>query len=240
LVFDVAAERVDRRAANAGGEVVGGPQVAGVDAAQFGELAAERMGGASFQPACDLGRGQAWWVGDEEVDVIAFAGELDQLASEDGEHSAGAVLLARQDRCGERFASVLHAEHEVRVQQVDAVSASTRDGTGHVPMVAGRRYRLRLTDQQEARLGQWSGALRALWNAALEQRQRAWRDCGVSVGLAEQCRDFTDARAGIPWLADVPAQAAQQTVRDLDRAYTNFFAGRSRSRGGGPAAVAPG
>jgi putative transposase len=48
----------------------------------------------------------------------------------------------------------------------------------------------------------------------------------VSVGLAEQCRDLTDARAEIPWLAEVPAQTAQQTLRDLDRAYASFFAGR--------------
>lgn len=136
---------------------------------------------------------QARRVVDEEVDVIALAGELDQLARECGEHSAGAVLQARQHRCGELFTAVLHAEHQVQVQQVDAVSASARSNTSHPMIVAGRRYRLRLTDAQEARLGQWSGALRVLWNAALEQRQRAWRDCGVSVGLAQQCRDLTDA-----------------------------------------------
>jgi transposase len=103
-------------------------------------------------------------------------------------------------------------------------------------MMAARRYRLRLTIEQDARLGQWSGALRALWNAGLEQRRTAWRDCGASVGLSEQCRDLTDARAEIEWLADVPAQTAQQTLRDLDGAFGNFFAGRAafprwRSRG---------
>lgn len=114
--------------------------------------------------------------------------------------------------------------------------AGTRNETGHPAMMAARRYRLRLTIEQDARLGQWSGALRALWNAGLEQRRAAWRDCGASVGLSEQCRDLTDARAEIEWLADVPAQTAQQTLRDLDRAFGNFFAGRAafprwRSRG---------
>jgi putative transposase len=77
-------------------------------------------------------------------------------------------------------------------------------------------------------LAGWSGALRALWNAALEQRRVAWRECRVSVGVSEQCRDLTDARTEIRWLADVPAQTAQQTLRDLDRAFGAFFAGRSR------------
>lgn len=94
-------------------------------------------------------------------------------------------------------------------------------------MVAGRRYRLALTRVQEARVARWSGAVRALWNAALEQRRTAWRDCRASVGVSEQCRDLTDARASISWLADVPAQTAQQTLRDLDRAYTAFFAGQA-------------
>jgi putative transposase len=106
-------------------------------------------------------------------------------------------------------------------------AADQRNATDHQPVMAARRYRLRLTDPQEARLDQWSGALRALWNAALEQRQTAWRNCRVSIGLAEQCRDLRNARTEIPWLAEVPAQVAQQALRDLDRAYSNFFAGGS-------------
>jgi Helix-turn-helix domain len=43
----------------------------------------------------------------------------------------------------------------------------------HEPILAGRRYRLALTCEQERRLERWSGAMRALWNAALEQRQTA-------------------------------------------------------------------
>lgn len=165
---------------------------------------------------------------DEEVDVIGLVGELDQLAAERGQHSGGAVLEARETWRGESFASVLHAEHEVQVEHVNAVSAGSRSDTSYAGIVAGRRYRLAPTTAQEARLNEWSGTVRALWNAALEQRRTAWRDCGVSVGLSEQCRDLTAARAAIGWLADVPAQTAQQTLRDLDRAYGAFFAGRAR------------
>jgi putative transposase len=77
-------------------------------------------------------------------------------------------------------------------------------------------------------LDDWSGALRALWNAALEQRKTAWRRCGTSVSLAEQCLDLTAAREAIPWVQDVPAQAAQQTLPDLDRAFARFFSGLGR------------
>jgi putative transposase len=115
-----------------------------------------------------------------------------------------------------------------------------REGGGawagsQAPIMAGRRYRLDLSLDQRQRLERWSGALRTLWNAALEQRQTAWRRLRKSVGLTEQCEDLTEARAEIPWLRDVPAQVAQQTLRDLDGAFSHFFRGlrnypRFRSR----------
>jgi transposase len=104
----------------------------------------------------------------------------------------------------------------------------TQAGRSQRTIVARRRYRLVPSPEQEARLISWAGALRALWNAALEQRHMAWRGCGHSVGLVAQCRDLTDARAELPWLADLPAQVAQQTLRDLDRAFARFFAGLAR------------
>jgi IS605 OrfB family transposase len=110
---------------------------------------------------------------------------------------------------------------------VSSVSAPT-DKENPEGVISGRRYRLAPTVAQEERLVNWSGALRALWNAALEQRRLVWRRGNVCIGLARQCRELTDARHELPWLADVPAQAAQQTLRDLDRAYLNFFAGVAR------------
>jgi putative transposase len=63
----------------------------------------------------------------------------------------------------------------------------------------------------------------AVWNMALEQRRFAWRHRGRTVRSGEQCRHLTDARADLPWLADLPAQSAQQVLRQLDRAYDNWW-----------------
>jgi putative transposase len=57
----------------------------------------------------------------------------------------------------------------------------------------------------------------------LEQRRFAWRQRGRTVWSGEQCRHLTDARADLPWLADLPAQTAQQVLRQLDRAYCNWW-----------------
>jgi len=58
---------------------------------------------------------------------------------------------------------------------------------------------------------------------ALAQRQFAWRQRGVTLRAVGQCRDLTQARAELPWLADLPAQSAQQILRQLDRAYDNWW-----------------
>jgi putative transposase len=87
----------------------------------------------------------------------------------------------------------------------------------------GRRYRAYPTPEQAGRLTSWGHSCRAVWNLALEQRRFAWRQRGRTVRLAEQCRHLTDARADLPWLADLPAQSAQQVLRQLDRAYDNWW-----------------
>src|SRR5918994_3096862 len=88
---------------------------------------------------------------------------------------------------------------------------------------SGRRYRAYPTLGQAERLTGWAHSCRAVWNLALEQRRFAWHQRARTVGSSEQCRHLTDARADLPWLADLPAQSAQQILRQLDRAYDNWW-----------------
>ncbi len=92
----------------------------------------------------------------------------------------------------------------------------------------GYRYRLSLTAEQDERLAQWVGCARVVYNAALQQRQVAWREYGVSLRYNDQgASDLTDAKRAFPWLADPHCDVLQQALRDLDRAYVNFFEGRA-------------
>jgi hypothetical protein len=79
----------------------------------------------------------------------------------------------------------------------------------------GRRYRAYPSPGQAGRLTGWGHSCRAVWNLALEQRRFAWRQRGRTVRSAEQCRHLIDARADLAWLADLPAQTAQQVLRQL-------------------------
>ena len=90
------------------------------------------------------------------------------------------------------------------------------------------RYRLDPTPGQADALTRWCGCARAIYNAGLEQRQAAYRDCGVSLGYNQQGADeLTEAKRALPWLAEPHCDVLQQALRDLDRAYRNFFAGRA-------------
>jgi putative transposase len=91
-----------------------------------------------------------------------------------------------------------------------------------------RSYRLRAyaNGAQRRLLERWFGATRWLWNTTLEIRSEAYRTCGLSLTGNDLSRWVTQWKrtAGHEWLADVPATAFTQCLRDQDRAFSSFFA----------------
>ncbi len=82
-------------------------------------------------------------------------------------------------------------------------------------------YRLYPTPAQEAALQAQREAHRCLYNAALEQRRVAWKRQRTTLSFAEQCRDLTVLRQEEE--TPLPAQAAQQTLKRVARAFEAFF-----------------
>jgi putative transposase len=87
-------------------------------------------------------------------------------------------------------------------------------------------FRLYPTPEQSAQMAQIAGACRFVYNLALEQR-RDWYRPGRKFNFASQCREVTELRAEVDWLKAVPVHALQQALKDLDRAYQNWWAGRA-------------
>ena len=69
----------------------------------------------------------------------------------------------------------------------------------------------------------WGHTCRAIWNAALVQRQILWRERRWTLRSARQCGEHTEARAAFEWVADLPGQCAQQILRAMDQAYDNWW-----------------
>ena len=92
----------------------------------------------------------------------------------------------------------------------------------------GYRYRLELAAEQATLASRTAGCVRLVWNLALEQRTMWWKQGRRSVGYAEQCAQLVELKAAYPWLREVPSHTLQQSLRDLDRAFRNFYAGTGR------------
>lgn len=92
-----------------------------------------------------------------------------------------------------------------------------------MPANTARKYRAYPTAEQASRLIEWGHTCRAVWNIALEQRQFVWTQQHRTMRSVEQCAQLTIGRAEMDWLADLPAQSAQQVLRAMDQAYANWW-----------------
>ncbi len=96
----------------------------------------------------------------------------------------------------------------------------------HVRVHKGFRYRIYPTQAQAARLIAWEGALRWLWNLALEQRRLCLsrpRDERVYLSAFDQQLELTGLRAELSWLADVPRNVCAQLLSELDKSWQRCF-----------------
>ena len=74
------------------------------------------------------------------------------------------------------------------------------------------------------------GAKRFVWNWALRRKREAWEADGTKLNAIALSREFTALRQqpDTAWLATLPREPFNQVLRDFDRAWKNFFAGRAK------------
>lgn len=96
--------------------------------------------------------------------------------------------------------------------------------------------RMEPTRRQEELCAKTEGCARFVYNWGRALREDLWlaaKSAGAT-GFAEPfrysrlCSLLPALKTERPWLAEVPSHTLQQALRDLDRAYGNFFAGRTR------------
>ena len=87
-----------------------------------------------------------------------------------------------------------------------------------------------MPDGEQARdMRRFAGSCRFVFNKALAMQQERHAAGEKKLGYAGLCKALTEWKADptTPWLCDTPSQALQQALKDLERAYTNFFAKRA-------------
>lgn len=98
-----------------------------------------------------------------------------------------------------------------------------------VRLMKAYRFRLEPKPNLAREMGRVAGCCRFIFNRGLElERQRFLRN-EKHLGYAELCKELTNWRhaLGTEFLAAAPIHPLQQALKDLDRAYRNFFEGRA-------------
>jgi len=95
-------------------------------------------------------------------------------------------------------------------------------------------YRLYLNRTQAESLDGLLNVARTLYNAALEQRIKAYRGEGRhSIGYNAQAADWRDLRNADPFFQKLNMTAGQQVLRRLDKAFQRFFKADAAGREAG-------
>ncbi|KXU39104.1 cytosine methyltransferase [Ventosimonas gracilis] len=91
------------------------------------------------------------------------------------------------------------------------------------------KYELMPGGQQKRDMSRFAGSCRFVYNKALALQKERYESQGKKHSYSALCKLLTQWRASFetPWLCDSPSQALQQSLKDLERAYANFFAKRA-------------
>jgi putative transposase len=75
-----------------------------------------------------------------------------------------------------------------------------------------------------------AGARRFVWNWALDRRKAYYAEHGKTIPAAQLSAELTALKQQpeTAWLKEADSQVLQQTLKDLDRAFRNFFGKRAR------------
>ena len=92
------------------------------------------------------------------------------------------------------------------------------------------KYRFFPTDQQAAQLARTFGCARYVYNQALEYRSKSWQQEKKSIGYHDTASKLTEWKKEPEkaFLSEVSSVVLQQSLRNLDTAFTNFFEKRAQ------------
>jgi len=92
------------------------------------------------------------------------------------------------------------------------------------------RYRFHPTPEQAEQLARTFGCVRYVYNHFLRQRTDAWYERQERVGYNDTAKMLTGLKkeTETAWLQDVSNVCLQQSLRNLDTAFKNFFQGRAK------------
>lgn len=91
------------------------------------------------------------------------------------------------------------------------------------------QFKLKPTVDQVQSFWQYAGATRWVWNEMLAERKETYKETGKSPSQYAQMRRLTELKRepDTGWLRTIHSQVLQEPIKNLQRAFENFFAGRA-------------
>lgn len=91
------------------------------------------------------------------------------------------------------------------------------------------KFELQPSGEQQRQMRRFSGACRFVFNKALALQKQNHENSGKFIGYVSMAAQLVQWKKdpNLAWLNQAPSQPLQQALKDLDRAYTNFFAKRA-------------
>lgn len=95
-------------------------------------------------------------------------------------------------------------------------------------MLKAFKYRLYPTKEQAILLDKHIGCTRFIYNLALETKQMAYASNGINLSCFDLMKQIPDLKTSCEWLREVNSQSLQQSIVNLDTAFTRFFKGQTK------------
>ena len=92
------------------------------------------------------------------------------------------------------------------------------------------KFRIYPNKEQEILIQKTFGCARFIYNHYLAQRIEQYKTTGKSPTRFQQDKDMTQLKQEMEWLREVDKWALQNSVKDLDVAYQNFFRGLKKAK----------
>jgi IS605 OrfB family transposase len=91
------------------------------------------------------------------------------------------------------------------------------------------KYELQPNGEQERSMRKFSGSCRFVFNKALALQKENHEAGNKFISYVSMAKQLTEWRNSTetPWLKDAPCHSLQHALKDLEKAYTNFFAKRT-------------
>ena len=91
------------------------------------------------------------------------------------------------------------------------------------------KFELMPNGEQVRKMRQFAGMARFVFNRGLALQKARYEAGDKKLGYAGLCKQLTGWRNSYdtPWLKEAPVHPLQQSLKDLERAYANFFAKRA-------------